>query len=362
MSLGHGPRVLLAVGVAAACGTAALGGASGSSSAVARPSVEELVGQRLVVAVEGTTPSAGLLRRIRRGEVGGVILFGGNIAHPAQLRALTTQLRAAARAGGRPRLIVAVDQEGGAVRRLRWAPPGLSAAELGRRPLAVVRAAGRAAGKALRRVGVDVDLAPVADVPSPRSFLRVEERAFGTDAEQVAARVVAFAAGLSEAGVAATAKHFPGIGRAIATTDRRAVTIRVSRAALEARDLVPFRRAIAAGVPLVMLANAAYTVFGGVPAAWSPAVVDELRRGLGFSGLVVTDALEPAAATWGIPVGDAAVRAVRAGADLVLLTGDEAATARVFAGLVASANAGRPGVRALHESYDRILALKRGLE
>src|SRR5258706_1602978 len=102
-----------------------------ADSAAAAPTLAEMIGQKLVVRMDGVTPSADLLGRIRRGEVGGVILFGANITTASALRTLTAKLRAAAAAGGRPRLLIAVDQEGGPVKRIPWAPPTLSPAAMG---------------------------------------------------------------------------------------------------------------------------------------------------------------------------------------------------------------------------------------
>lgn len=317
----------------------------------------QLIGQRLVVAMQGTSPSEQLLARVRRGEVGGVILFGPNVASRQQLRSLTGRLQAAARAGGRPPLLVAVDQEGGEVRRLPWAGPAGSASALGHESADAVRAAARAAGSALRAAGVNVDLAPVLDVPVPGSFMAAERRTFSADPVRVGQLGASFATGLADSGIAATAKHFPGIGRARRSTDRSAVTIEATRAGL-ARDLQPFRRAIAVGVPLVMLSNAAYSAFGPAPASWSTRLQALLRHELGFRGVTVTDALEPAAATRGLTLARAAILSVRSGVDLVLLTGSEASSAAVFHALVAEADAGRVSRASLRRSSRRILALK----
>jgi len=333
----------------------------GATNAATPSSVEALVGQRLVVAMEGTTPSASLLARVRAGEVGGVILFGGNVRTFPQVRELAAQLQAAARVAGRPPLLIAVDQEGGLVRRLRWAPPSRSAAELGVLPESKVRAAGRAAAQALRAAGVNVDLAPVADVPSvPGSFVAAQRRAFSTDPPLAAALTTAFAQGLADGGIVATAKHFPGLGRAAASTDTAPVTIAASRAAL-ASDLVPFQALVRAGVPLVMLSNATYPALDAKPGAWSPAVESLLRRTIGFGGVTITDALEAAAKTHGRSVGAAAVLAAQSGADLLLLTGKEAATGAVYRRLVEAASSGKIPRSALERSNDRILALKREL-
>lgn len=331
---------------------------AGRPSALAGPTPSELVGQRLVVAFRGTAPSAALLARVRRGDVAGVILFGGNVTSASQLRSLSARLQAAARAGGRPPLLVAVDQEGGEIRRLPWVGPVESAAGLGRSSPSSVRRMAREAGRSLRAVGVNVDLAPVADVPVSGSFMAAEGRTFSATPASVGVLATAFAAGLADAGVAAAVKHFPGIGRALRSTDRSAVTLTAPRSALDL-DLAPFRRAIMAGVPIVMLSNASYSAFGPAPAAWSTRIQALLRRDLGFRGVTITDALDAAAATRGRTVSRVAGLALRAGVDLVLLTGSEESSDAVFRALLGQVSDGEVPAASLRRSYDRVLALKR---
>jgi beta-N-acetylhexosaminidase len=318
--------------------------------------LETLVGARLVVGMEGTTPSAGLLDRIRRGRVGGVILMGANVRSAPQVRALTTALRAAADQGGR-KLLIMTDQEGGLVRRFRWAPPAVSAETLGTRTEGAIRRSGRATGTALRRLGVDVDLAPVADVPGvPDSFIAAMDRGYSTNPTRAAKDVTAFAAGLLDGGAAPALKHFPGLGLAATSTDDAAVRIAASEKALQP-GLAPYRRAIAAGVvPLVMVSNAAYTAYGGRVAAWSPRVRSALA-GLGFTGVTITDALEPLARTHDVTLGVAALRAARAGVDLLLFVGSEQSTDEVYDQLLAAARDGRLPRAALRASAARIAEL-----
>ena len=311
------------------------------------------MGARLVVGVDGTTASQSLLARIRRGQVGGVILMGSNVRNAPQVRALTAALRAAATVGGNP-LLVMTDQEGGTVRRFRWAPPSASAEDLGRLGEAAIRRRGHDTATALERLGVDVDLAPVADVPSvPGSFIAAQHRGFSSVPTRTAKDVTAFSAGLLDGGVAPALKHFPGLGLAARSTDDAAVKIGAGPAAL-APGLVPYRRAIAAGVaPLVMISNAAYTAYGGHPAAWSPRVL-ALLRGLGFTGVTATDALEPLATTHRVTLAQAAIRAARAGVDLLLFVGPERSTAAVYDALLAEARADRLSRAGLEASAARI--------
>jgi beta-N-acetylhexosaminidase len=168
--------------------------------------------------------------------------------------------------------------------------------------------------------------------------------------------VTAFSAGLLDGGVAPALKHFPGLGLATTSTDDAAVTIDAPARAL-APGLLPYRRTIAAGVaPLVMVSSAAYTAYGGLPAAWSPRVLS-LLDGLGFTGVTITDALEPLATTHGVTLEQAAIRAARAGVDLLLFVGPERSTQRVYDALLAEARAGRLPRAALERSATRIDAL-----
>jgi beta-N-acetylhexosaminidase len=320
------------------------------------PSLEQLVGARLVVALRGAEPSADLLARIERGELAGVILFAGNLVSAPRARALTASLQAAARAGGQPPVLVCVDQEGGRVRRVAWAPPVRPARELGRLEAGAVRRAGAATGRALRAVGVNCDLAPVADVSAPGSFLG--ERAFSGEPERVATHAAAFAAGLADAGIVAAAKHFPGVGRARVSTDRAAVRIGAARTELE-RDLAPFRRLVAEAVPLVMLSNASYPALDGKPATWSPAIANGLlRRDLGFSGVTITDSLDAAAAARGWTAARTAVLAAQAGVDLLLVTGSEETSRGVFTRLVQAASVGRLPSPGLVRSHERVARMR----
>jgi beta-N-acetylhexosaminidase len=337
-----------------------LGGAA-RPAAASGPTLTQLIGQKLVVAMSGTVPTTDLLGRIRRGEVGGVILFGPNVVSSSQVAALTKQLHAAAIAGGQPRLLVMVDQEGGSIKRIPWIPPTLSPPQLGaldstRR----ARLQGQATGLALKALGIDVDLAPVADVPiSTSSFLYQQGRTWSFSAATTAALSDSFATGLEEGGEIPAMKHFPGLGAATLNTDRYVVSIRASRAAL-APGLLPYQTAFAHGLPLVMLSNATYAAFDPYAAAgWSPAInTTLLRTTLGFRGVTITDSLDGTAAARGYTTAHIAYRAAKAGTDMLLITGTEATSRGVFTSLLGEAAAGEIPLGALQASYGRILAMK----
>jgi beta-N-acetylhexosaminidase len=260
-------------------------------------------------------PSSSFLTHVRNGDVGGVILVG-RWESSEQMASVSRQLKVAACERGDP-LLLAVDQEGGPMRRLPWASPAESARSLGSRGAEHVQTEAHATAAALRRAAIDIDFAPVADTElSPRGFLG--SRTFSSAPSVVSRLATAFVRGLQAGHVAATAKHFPGLGAATANTDDHVVSVRAVR-------LQPFRAAIAAGVRLVMMSNASYPELdpSGRPAVFSRTIVTDLLRGrLGFDGVVVTDALDaptPAATP------HAPARAIVAGVDLLLYTSGSAA-------------------------------------
>ena len=342
-------RVVLTVAVLAVLVALQPGGQA--RAGIDELTLEQQVGQLVVLSFAGTTPPEYVREALRERRVAGVILFGGNIKSPAQLRALTGILR---HQGGRP--IVAVDQEGGRVRRVPWAGPVRAAPE--QAAAGTVRAEAEAAAHALRAVGITVSFTPVVDVPTvPSSALA--GRAFSSDPAVTSTATRAAVRGWRSGGVAATAKHFPGLGAAPANTDRARVTIRRSRPVLEAVDLPPFAAAIRAGVPLVMVGHARYPALdrSRIASQSSPIIEDLLRGDLGFRGVVVTDSMEARASLATGGVTRVSERAVLAGADLVLLTG-KGSYKPVYKHLLALARSS-PTFRArVRESAARVLELK----
>jgi beta-N-acetylhexosaminidase len=233
-----------------------------------------------------------------------------------------------------PGALAFVDQEGGAVRGFAELPPAAPASSY--RSVGAARAAGRATGRALRRVGVHGDFAPVLDLPDgPLGSRHFREPAFG----------VAFARGLADARVAACAKHFPGLGSTPISTDHSASVHGVVRRA----DLAAFRAAVRAGVPCVMVSHAFYRGLGRGRASLDPAAY-RLLRSLGFEGVTVTDSLN---FLRGAPVERWAPRAVRAGADLLLFTHPDYAR-RAIDALVPLARRGE-----LDEHVERVLRFRK---
>lgn len=287
------------------------------------------VGQLFVVGTPADEVDRRTLRQIGDLHVGNVMLTGRSyrgVRAPARVsRTMRAAVSPAATAG--VRLFVATDQEGGLVRVLQG--PGFSpipsALVQGRwSPGRLRTAAARWAGE-LRRAGVNLDLAPVLDtVPSPRAArhnppIGAYDRQYGYTPRAVAAHGVAFARGLADGRVAAAVKHFPGLGRVRANTDTAAhVVDRVTRP--DDPYLRPFRAAVEAGVPVVMMSTARYTRLDHrQPAAFSPYVIGELLRGdLGFGGVVISDDLAHAKQVGALPPAERALRFLAAGGDLVL--------------------------------------------
>ena len=261
-------------------------------------------------------------------------------------------------------MLVSVDQEGGSVKRIPWAPPTRSAPQIGATgSTSTARYQGAITGSALKGLGINVDLAPVADVPSSTSSIMYRQgRTFSFSATRTAALADAFATGLETSGVVPSMKHFPGLGITRYNTDTTVVTITATRSRLSI-DWAPYRTAIAHHIPLIMLSNATYTALDRVNAAgWSPAISGTLlRRDLGYTGATITDSLSGTAAARGVPSSRLALGAARAGTDFILLSGSEASSQAVYDRLLAYAKAGSISTTTLRASYQRILTLKSGL-
>lgn len=368
MSVAGRPLALAAallLGVTAAASAGAATGGTGPTATHPQPaaptlSVRQLVGQHMVFSYAGATPPSALERRIRAGEAAGVILFGRNIASRARLRGTIARLQAIPRpAGLSAPLLVMIDQEGGYVKRLSGAP-SRSPAAVGRTgSIAVARAEGTATARNLRGVGVNVNLAPVLDTGRSGSFSERLERSYSRDPAKVAGLGTAFAGALRAGGVAATAKHFPGIGVPRVDEDAVASRIGLSQATLRRIDEAPFAAAIRARIDLVMLATAIYPAFDRLPALFSRRLAtDELRGRLGFAGVSITDDLETAAASrYGSPATQARM-STRAGADLLLFAQSYAGGAQAAEGLIRDARAGRVSTAELRRSASRVLALR----
>jgi beta-N-acetylhexosaminidase len=330
----------------------------GSASAPTAPQLplRKAVGQTLVMAFDGTTAPEYIRRRLRNGEGAGVILFGGNVVDAAQLRRLTRAVQRSARGGA----LIATDQEGGEIRNVPFAGP-----VAGQSAQATPRAAGAAAAEAargLRRGGINVNLAPVVDVEPASGGGALPGRLYPGSAREVAAATTAALRAHARARVAATVKHFPGLGRATVNTDDGPATIDAPRGELEATDLEPYRAAVAANAPLVMAGHALYPAFDAERIASQSHVLltDVLRNRLGFRGVTITDSIEAQAVLDRSDVATAAARSIAAGADIVLMTGSGSWNL-VYPRLLRTARRDPAFAARVRESARRVLELKRRL-
>ncbi|MEV6327065.1 glycoside hydrolase family 3 N-terminal domain-containing protein [Streptomyces sp. NPDC051909] len=307
----------------------------------------------------GTTAPDWLLRRIGEG-LSSVGLFGRNVVAPDQLAALTARLRAE-----REDVLVAIDEEGGDVTRLEVREgssfPGNYA--LGSvDDVELTRAVARELGRRLAECGIDLNWAPSADVNSNADNPVIGVRSFGADPDLVARHTVAYVDGLQAVGVAACTKHFPGHGDTNVDSHHALPRIDVNLATLHARELVPFRAAVAAGTKAVMSAHILLSALDpDRPATLSPQILTGLlRRELGFEGLIVTDGMEmqAIASTYGIERGS--VLAIAAGADAICVGGglaDEDTVLRLRDALVDAVRTGELPEERLADAAARVRAL-----
>lgn len=324
------------------------------------PELRRLAGATLLVPFPGTIAPDWVLDELAGG-LGGVVLFHFNIEGPRQLAELTRALR---EAGGDP--VVSLDEEGGDVTRLghRTASPYPGNAALGAvDDEALTRRVYREMGEDLRAVGVTVNLAPSVDVNAAEDNPVIGTRSFGADPDVVARQGVAAIRGLRDAGIAAVAKHFPGHGSTRQDSHHLLPTVDADLDTLDRRELPPFRAAIAAGVDAIMTAHVRIpSVTGDAPATLAPAAITGLLRDrLGYTGPVITDALEMRGASEAIGIPEAAVRSLLAGSDLLCLGADQGPEVieATREALVAAVREGRlPGAR-LEEAADRAATLRR---
>lgn len=335
---------------------------SGSGpSGAASLSNARLAGERIVTGFPGHSPPQSVVNRIKAGRLAGVVLFAHNFDSKQEARQLIKRLQSIHRppAVADP-LFVMVDQEGGEVKRFSG-PPIYSGGEMGARGASTARAQGKATARNLKRVGVNVDLAPVLDVARPGSAIAAEHRAFGTDASKVAHTAGAFADALRAHGVVPTGKHFPGFGAAKVNTDTATQRITLSKHTLRKVDERPYRRFVPGGGRMVMLSVATYPAFSNKPAALSNAIAThELRDRLGFEGVSVTDSLDATAARAFGSSGEIALAGARAGSGLLLFSSADHAAAAARA-LKHGLKSGKLDRGEFAESVQRVLELRAAL-
>jgi beta-N-acetylhexosaminidase len=320
----------------------------------------EAAGSCLMIGFAGREPGQTLLDAIARRRIAGVILFSRNLGAPAEVAELARRLHDSTASG--PRLLLGIDQEGGRVQRLRdplavWPPMR----ELGiADDVALTERVGAALGEDLHRLGFNLDFAPVLDVVSSTENAVIGDRSFGPDPELVARHGLALARGLSRAGLIPCGKHFPGHGGPVSDSHHTLPVERRSLDELRACDLRPFVAAIRAGWPLLMSAHVVYTAIDGTqPGTLSPAIGTRLLRDeLRFEGVLISDDMEMAAVAAGAEPGEAALRALRAGIDLLLFCHREDRQQAAVEALVRAAEASTEDRDRLLRAAARVGALR----
>jgi beta-N-acetylhexosaminidase len=320
-------------------------------------------GQRLLVGFPGHEASPDLKTLIRDYGVGGCVLFARNVDTPEQATDLVRELQSLARAARHELpLLVAVDQEGGRVARLkepwtRW-PPLRALGRMGSEDHAA--RFGSALAEELASCGIRLELAPVVDVLTNPQNPVIGDRSFGDDPALVGRLGAAFIRGLQEGGVAASAKHFPGHGDTAVDSHHDLPLVDHSPSRLQEVELRPFRDAIAAGVATIMTAHILVRELDDrLPSTLSPAVVGGLlRKKLGFEGVVLSDDLEMKAVAARYPPGEAARLAAKAGCDVLLMCSSPEAQVAAVEGLVKALEEGELLWSEMDDASGRIRRLK----
>ena len=301
-------------------------------------------------------PDGNIEELIRNYHVGGIVLFD---RHAPSLRQTMELIEQARQASGNIPPLIAVDQEGGRVARLKFATPIPSAAILASFGPQTMEEIAQLMGEELAVLGFNVNFAPVMDVHTDPANPVIGDRSFGSDPMTVSALGSAYITGLHKAGIAGTAKHFPGHGDTRSDSHYQLPIVNQPRERLETVELVPFRAAIAADVDMIMSAHVHYPALdpeAGLPATLSRTILTGLlREGLGYTGIIVTDAMNMKAIADTLPAGPAALTAFLAGADIILMPDDFVAA---YEAILAAVRSGRISPARLDASLHRILTLK----
>jgi beta-N-acetylhexosaminidase len=331
--------------------------------------IEQAIGQKLMLSFAGPRPTPQILAMLKAQQVSGVTLFRSleNTDTPGQVRELSDRLQAAAVKSGQPPLLIGTDQEGGQLMAIgngtTQFPGNLALGAAGSTELA--RRVGVAMGYELAAMGVNLNYAPVCDVNSNPQNPAIGTRSFGQDPLAVARLATEMMTGLQEAGIAATAKHFPGHGDTSTDTHYGVAVVPHNQERLRQVELPPFRAVIEAGVKLMLMGHVAVPAFQNgrtVPATLSPQIIKSLlRTELGFTGVTITDAMDMGAIEQGLGLTIDAIASAAAGIDLLLLNVDVDTQKRAHAGLIQATQRDLLAEVDLLDSAERILQLKNWL-
>ena len=327
--------------------------------------LEEQIGQVLMVGFWGDTPSQEVIDLISRYHVGNVLLFSRNVREAGQILELTASLQAMAKeAGQRYPLFIAIDQENGIVQRLGEAatifPGNMALGAIGSNEIAFKVAL--ATGRELQALGINMNLAPVVDVNNNAANPVIGVRSFGEDAQQVARLGAAMVRGYAAAGILSCLKHFPGHGDTAVDSHLALPLIPYDLERLEALELVPFRGGIEAGAECVMIAHVSFPALTSqdmLPATLSPDIVQGLlREKLGFSGVILSDCMEMRAISDTFGTERAAVTALQAGIDLVLVSHTYTRQRGSIEAILAAVETHELSPQAIQQAAERVLRLK----
>jgi beta-N-acetylhexosaminidase len=328
--------------------------------------VEQKVGQMIMVGFEDITPGETIAAMIQELAIGGVILFGRNVDSQEQVAEMNATLQQMAVDSGHPAgLLIAVDQEGGKTRRFTGIGPYYSEPMIGEMPDEAAEQTARvqasSAARDLKRIGINTNLAPVVDVSGGWGSV-MDVRSFGTDTEMVTRLSTEAVKGYVGATTICAPKHFPGLGSAEGDPEVELSRLEFDLEDIETYELPPFTAVIEAGAPMIMVTH---MIVPALDASESPATMsslimnDLLREQLGFTGVVITDDLEMEAITENWSVSDAAVMAVGAGADIVIVAHTAVEQEATRDALVAAINSGQLDEEKIDAAVVRILDMKK---
>lgn len=329
------------------------------------PTTKLPLGQLLIIGFKGTTLNGGLAEVIRETKPGAILLFGRNVRSAQQVARLNHAAQDLSMKVSQSPLLIAIDQEGGNVIRIRHTPTLPSALAIAlTRDVAVAKKSGIATGRLLKTLGINVNLAPVVDVSNPETDTFLGTRTFGDDPIRVSTMTTAVAIGLQDMGVLPIAKHFPGHGDASGDSHLVAATNDSSFERLAGRDLVPYY-ALAKALRRPWGAMLAHVSFpkvdpSAVPATFSKPIIDGIfRQQISKQALVMTDDIEMAGAATEKDVGLRAVRAIESGADMVMIAWSRKIQREVLASIEEALATGRLKRSRVEEALSRIAAVKR---
>lgn len=338
--------------------------ASATDQLVASMTLDQKIGQMMMVGFDGSQPDATITESIQKRQIGGVILYARNIVSHEQVAGMNAALQKLAAEANQPaKLMIAIDQEGGKSRRFEDLGPYYSqpfVGEMHDTAPAVAQQQASVTARELKPLGINVNLAPVADVSAGWGTI-MDGRSYGYDAAFDAEIAAAAVKSYNGANFICSPKHFPGHGAADGDSDTVLPTVDSDRETLEGKDLLPFAAVIKENAPMIMVGHLVVPALdpSETPASMSPMIINDLLKGImGFKGVVITDDLDLAAITSTYKVSDAAVAAVAAGADIVMVAQTAASQQEVFDALKAAVTSGRLHQADIDRSVGKILDMK----